>query len=224
MIRKLPKLSNESGFTLVELMIVVAIIGILAAIAIPNYQKYQSKTRQSEARIALSSIYTSLKSFQAEKSSFTGCLTQAGFQPEGFRAPGGVIAETRRFYIVGFNDAAVTATANCGNGTQACNVWNFEANTACTNNDPAYAPAAQPDSHNAFYATAKVGRGIGPTSAVHLAAAGVGPNGVIRVEGARFTAGAAGNVADYGTVPQAWDSWSINENKQLMNTILGIGR
>ncbi|MDH4229486.1 MAG: prepilin-type N-terminal cleavage/methylation domain-containing protein, partial [Nitrospirota bacterium] len=50
---------NQKGFTLIELMIVVAIIGILAAVAIPNFLQYQAKSKQSEARVLLSGLYTS---------------------------------------------------------------------------------------------------------------------------------------------------------------------
>ena len=61
------KLKGQKGFTLIELMIVVAIIGILAAIAIPNFLQYQMKSRQSEAKTNLQAIRTSEISFQAEQ-------------------------------------------------------------------------------------------------------------------------------------------------------------
>ena len=56
----------SKGFTLIELMIVVAIIGILAAIAIPNFLKFQSRARQSEAKSNLKAVFTANKSMYAE--------------------------------------------------------------------------------------------------------------------------------------------------------------
>lgn len=61
---------DERGFTLVELMIVVAIIGLLAAIAIPNFLSYQLKAKASEAKTSLAAIKTASLSFQAERSCF----------------------------------------------------------------------------------------------------------------------------------------------------------
>lgn len=55
---------NMQGFTLIELMIVVAIIGILAAIAIPNFIRFQARARQSEANTNLKSLFTGLRTQQ----------------------------------------------------------------------------------------------------------------------------------------------------------------
>ncbi len=78
----------ERGFTLIELMIVVAIIGILSAIAIPNFNKFQAKSKQSEAKLNLKSIFTAAKARLAEKDDYASSATAAtafqeiGFQPE----------------------------------------------------------------------------------------------------------------------------------------------
>jgi type IV pilus assembly protein PilA len=58
--------NRRGGFTLIELMIVVAIIGILAAIAIPNFLRFQLKAKSSEGKTNLSAIRTAEESFFAE--------------------------------------------------------------------------------------------------------------------------------------------------------------
>lgn len=70
------------GFTLIELMIVVAIIGILAALAIPNFMRFQAKSKQSEAKANLKSIFTAEKSYAAEKDEYGTTFNDIGFEPE----------------------------------------------------------------------------------------------------------------------------------------------
>jgi len=72
----------QRGFTLIELMIVVAIIGILAAIAIPNFTRFQARSKQSEAKTNLKAMYTAAKSYFAEKDTYAQGMDIIGFQPE----------------------------------------------------------------------------------------------------------------------------------------------
>jgi len=74
-------LRSSKGFTLIELMIVVAIIGILAAIAIPNFLQYQMKSRQSEAKTNLQAIRTSEIAFQAERGCYIGAAGEGVVVP-----------------------------------------------------------------------------------------------------------------------------------------------
>jgi len=57
------KKGEERGFTLIELMIAVAIVGILAAIAVPSFIKYVKKSRSTEARMHLEKLYNGARSY-----------------------------------------------------------------------------------------------------------------------------------------------------------------
>jgi type IV pilus assembly protein PilA len=96
------------GFTLIELMIVVAIIGILAAIAIPNFIKFQARSKQSEAKSNLKAIYTAEKAYLQEKDVYSTDVSKVGFSPER--------GNRYRYALAGLNsalEARTTTQATC---------------------------------------------------------------------------------------------------------------
>jgi type IV pilus assembly protein PilA len=97
--RRVPQ--GLAGFTLIELMIVVGIIGILVAIAAPNFNRYQAKARQSEAKIGLAAIYSAEKSFFTEYSVYDDACDAIGYTPEG----------QKRLYAIGWSVVGNSANA-----------------------------------------------------------------------------------------------------------------
>ena len=81
MIQKL-RGSNEKGFTLIELMIVIAIIGILAAIAIPNFVSYRARSYNASAQSDLKNAMTTQEAYFVDNETYTantGTLGTAGW-------------------------------------------------------------------------------------------------------------------------------------------------
>ena len=83
-------------------MVVVAIIGLLSAVAIPNFRKYQAKSKMTEAKLQLSSLYTAESAFFSDFNIYSTCLSYMGFNPSP--------EKSQRYYALGFGIAANTNT------------------------------------------------------------------------------------------------------------------
>ena len=85
------KLRKSKGFTLIELMVVVAIIGILAAVAVPKFLSFLARSRKSEARTTLTGVYVTSEAYFAQYEWYGGsgstvstdALWRVGFAPAG---------------------------------------------------------------------------------------------------------------------------------------------
>lgn len=131
---------SSKGFTLIELMIVVVIIGILAALAIPRFMRSTTKSKQSEAKQLLKQVYTMQHAYRQEFNSYclAGAIASAG-APTAYARIGVDIGATARYtYTMAatVNTFTCTATANLDDdGTT--DTWTItEAGTlACTIDD-----------------------------------------------------------------------------------------
>lgn len=75
----LNKCRSPLGFTLVELLIVMAIVAILAAVALPNYQDYTKRARRSDAQNTLMTLSNNLEKFFSDNNRYTVDLAEMGY-------------------------------------------------------------------------------------------------------------------------------------------------
>ncbi len=126
---------ESPGFNLVELMVVVALLGIVATLASVQYQKFQSKVRQIEAKTALSAIYQLEKLSFMEHGGYSRCLSQLGYEPL-LAAPG----VAQGYYARGF----------MGGSTGAEDVLNCQSSEVTAWSASKFAGASAPASDSAL--------------------------------------------------------------------------
>ena len=199
----LKSLKRQDGFTLVELMVVVAIIGLLSAVAIPNFKKYQAKAKTSEAKLQLSALYTAMQSWYSDFDNYGNCLNLMGFDP--------VVERLTRYYAVGFTIAG-TAPGNVlsiANGAPAACV------ATSTFNDGAVAGPTSSATNTSTYGAGKAMAGTAALLSAEVKVANI--PGLVEPTTTLFNAGAIGYIDASKLTPTTADAWTINQDKRLVS-------
>lgn len=184
------KFLNSKAFSLIEVMVVVAIVGIITAIAVPTYEKHKARTKRVEAKLILSGIYMSEAGLMQVYGHYATCLTDAQFS---------VAAIQNRHYSVGFSSDNTTAIALVNAEGGECNTGNFQ---FAANNTLRGQLIPVTALSNIDTSSADLGKGISSPGVTN--------------DGTGFVAGAIGYIFPGNlTIPTA-SQWTINHEKQLI--------
>ena len=140
---------NDSGLTIIELLVSIAILGALVILATSKYEKNVAKSRRAEAKLALASVYSLEKSFYSEYTAYLPSLDAIGYAPEGYK----------RFYKIGWKTTdGLYAGAITGYSGVRTTLQYFQVNNVIGNNcSPLVSTAEAPfdvDNPQAFTVTA----------------------------------------------------------------------
>ncbi len=198
MVRNMVK--NNKGFTLVELLVVVAIVGILATAGIPQYRRMVQKSRKAEPKVMLSAVYNAQAAFFSEFGSYGSNLQAMGMDDASNGA--------QSTYETGFTTAACAAAMGTGSGGSGAfplstSTIGITVNTA---NPTFYAGGASDRQIFGKPRTANC-RAVLPASLTN----------------SQFVAASSGTIAP-GVDPLsgASDQWEINHTRSLSNVVDGV--
>ncbi len=190
--------SGKRGFTLVELLIVVAIIGVLSTIGVPTFRRMIQKSKKSEAKVTLGGLYTTEAAFNAEYNAFGNNLPLMGYEIEGQSNPASLT------YSVGFYGA------NCAALPAAIR--------------PAIGGAIGTQLNTAFpaYYVGTVNSRLGNNQTTCFVTALTNPSDV-DANGTLFRANASGLISPSATAAAGpYDVWQIDNARNLSNVQDGI--
>jgi len=189
---------NSKGFTLVELLIVVAIIGVLASQGVPAYKRMIQKSRKAEAKIALANIATSEAAFFSEYGEYGNNIQRMGAQMD---------ASANLIYTAGWPQT------NCTQDTSGIKPTSGNALPALS------------AGFSGYFATTGAGTAIGATTNTQCASSTMS-DGTTTTAISTYTATATGYIRDTSRVcsnTNNCDQWTINQTRTVNNTLDGVG-